>query len=213
MNKTQRKLIKATEHLLLSDGLTRVTTREIAREAGVTEGVIYHHFKDKAELLHAVVQEKLGGFNEVLDSLPLQVGQRTVQENLEHMLQAAYAFQFKVIPVISSLFADHQLLNRTREILNERQISPKHSIDALAAYLQAEQLLGRVSAETDPRTAAKILLGSSFHAAMLDQFFARDVNPAKLHQRIQETVSTLLTGLGPRIEENSPVQQVRNVNL
>ena len=121
MNKTQRKLIEATAGLLQRDGLVRATTREIAREAGVTEGVIYHHFKDKAELLLAVIRDRIGEFREVLTNLPLQVGQQTVQENLERLMLNHMEAQRRVAPIICSLFADQQLLARTREILDERK--------------------------------------------------------------------------------------------
>ena len=59
MNENRQNIICATERLLQTHGLARLTTREIAREAGVTEGLIYHHFKDKAELILEVVEQRL----------------------------------------------------------------------------------------------------------------------------------------------------------
>lgn len=210
MNKTQEKLIEATERLLQREGLARVTTRKIAKEAGIAEGAIYHHFADKAELLLAVAQQKIGDFREVLDSLPLQVGRQTVAENLEQMLKAAFAFQLEVSPIISSLFADHALLRRTREILEQRQVGPDHSAEALAAYLMAEQRLGRVSPQVSPEAAAQLLLASSFKAAMFDRFYARVTDAAEVRHRIRETVKTLLLGLHPREAGNAPIDLDRN---
>jgi AcrR family transcriptional regulator len=210
VKKTRQRLIRATESLLQRDGLARVTTRGIAREAGVAEGALYHHFHDKGGLLHAVAQESMGAIREVLDSLPLQVGQRTVRENLEHMFEAAFNSQLKIAPILCSLFADHQLLVRTREILNERRIGPQRSVEALGAYLQAEQRLGRVAVDVAPRSAAELLLAGSFHAAMLDHLLARQVNPAAAHLRLQEAVRTLLTGLEPRISGESFAPKDRN---
>lgn len=198
VNKTRLKLIQATERLLRTNGLARVTTREIAREAQVAEGALYHHFKDKAELIDAVVESSMGDFREVLHSLPLQVGKLTIRENLEHTLQAAFFFQFKIAPIVCSLFADHKLLNRIREILRERQIGPGRPVQALAAYLQAEQQLGRVAADVIPRSAAELLLGNSLHTALMDHLLAREVTPDTVRLRSHEAVRTLLTGLEPR---------------
>src|SRR3981189_3823747 len=75
-------LIAAAERLLSSGGLGCVTTRDIARAAKVAEGALYNHFGDKAELILAVVLHQLGDFPEVLQSLPLQVGQNTEEKNL-----------------------------------------------------------------------------------------------------------------------------------
>lgn len=197
MNTTRQKLIAATERLLHRDGLARITTREIAREAGVTEGVIYHHYRDKAELLLAVTGSSMGDFREVLNSLPLQVGQGTVRDNLDRTLRVAYEFQFRIAPIVCSLFADVQLLERTREILTERQEGPECAIEALTVYLEAEQRLGRVNAAVSPRAAAEILLASGFHTAVLDHLLARDTKAASRRLRIRENVQALLAGLEP----------------
>ncbi|MDR3631992.1 MAG: TetR/AcrR family transcriptional regulator [Desulfocapsaceae bacterium] len=198
MNPTCQKLILATERLLRRDGLSHVTTRKIAQEAGVSEGALYHHFRDKAELLHAVVLISMGDFREILDGLPLLVGQRTVGENLEHMLQAAFEFQFKIVPIACSLYADHLLLARTREILSERGIGPQCSITVIAAYLQAEQRLGRVAADLKPEAASQLLLAGSFHKAMFDHFLARDLSEDVTRRHLREMVNALLAGIEPR---------------
>ena len=79
----RQNIINATIGLLQTKGLARLTTREIARKAKVAEGLIYHHFKDKAELVHDVVEQRMHDVKNVLQSLPLQVGLRTLSENLE----------------------------------------------------------------------------------------------------------------------------------
>jgi AcrR family transcriptional regulator len=90
MNENRQNIIYATERLLQTHGLARLTTREIAREAGVAEGLIYHHFKDKVELIHEVVEQRIHDSKNVLQSLPLKVGLYTLSENLEAVLSAIY---------------------------------------------------------------------------------------------------------------------------
>src|SRR5262245_61632977 len=92
----KERLIAATERLLCSHGLGCVSTRDIARAANVAEGALYHHFGDKAELIVSVVLHQLGDFPEVLQSLPLQVGQNTVQKNLETVLESAFSFHYGI---------------------------------------------------------------------------------------------------------------------
>src|SRR5882672_7180379 len=123
----KEKLITATMRLLSSQGLGCVTTRDIARAAKVAEGALYNHFGDKAELILAVVLHQLGDFPDVLHSLPLQIGQNTVQRNLERVLESAFAFHFRITPLICSLFADQELLAHVRNMMNERSIRPKRA--------------------------------------------------------------------------------------
>lgn len=48
---TREKLVDAARSLFAEKGFDRATTAEIAREAGLSEGTIYRHFKSKRELL------------------------------------------------------------------------------------------------------------------------------------------------------------------
>lgn len=203
---TQDKLIQATERLLRTHGLARVTTRDIAREAGVAEGSLYHYFRDKAELILAVVEYGIGDFRKVLEDLPLRVGQRTVRANLERVAYAAFDFHYRIAPMICSVFGDRELLVRYREALSERCSGPQCLHDALASYLQAEQRLGRVAREAVPQAAARLLLASSFHAAMLDQFLGTELSQGAARRRLRDSVQTFMLGLEPRESTDSTAE-------
>jgi AcrR family transcriptional regulator len=192
----RERLIAATEHLLCSRGLACVTTRDIARAANVAEGALYHHFGDKADLILEVVLHGVGEFREVLDSLPLQVGQNTVQKNLERVLESAFQFHYRIASLVCSLFADRDLLGRVRASMNERCIGPGRTASVLAGYLSAERRLGRVAAHAMPEAAAELLLAASFNKALHDHFYGvKDDAGAPRHLR--DAVRALLAGLGP----------------
>ncbi len=193
------KLIGATERLLSSQGLGCVTTRDIARAAKVAEGALYNHFGDKAELILSVVLHQLGDFPDVLQSLPLQVGQNTVQKNLERVLESAFAFHFRMAPLVCSLFADQELLARVRNMMNERSMGPGRSTSVISAYLRAEQQLGRVTPAAEPETVAGLMLAASFNTALCDHFFhGGSGGQAKAHRQLREAVRALVVGLGPK---------------
>jgi AcrR family transcriptional regulator len=192
----KEKLINATERLLCSRGLARVTTRDIARAAGVAEGALYHHFGDKAELILAVVMHGVGEFREVLESLALQVGQNTVQKNLERVLESAFHFHHRIAALVCSLFADQQLLARVRSIMNERCIGPGRTASILAAYLRAEQRLGRVGTGAMPGAAAELLLAASFNKAVHDHFYGAS-GGTQARGQLRDSVRALLAGLAP----------------
>jgi AcrR family transcriptional regulator len=192
----REKLINATERLLCSRGLARVTTRDIARAAKVAEGALYHHFGDKAELILSVVMHGVGEFREVLESLALQVGENTVQKNLERVLESAFHFHHRIASLVCSLFADQQLLARVRSIMNERCIGPGRTASILAAYLRAEQRLGRVGADAMPEAAAELLLAASFNKAVHDHFYGVS-GKDDVRRRLRDAVHALVVGLVP----------------
>lgn len=195
----KEKLIGATMRLLSSQGLGCVTTRDIARAAHVAEGALYNHFGDKAELILAVVLHQLGDFPDVLQSLPLQIGQDTVQKNLERVLESAFAFHFRITPLVCSLFADQELLARVRNMMNERSMGPARSTSVISAYLRAEQQLGRVLPDAVPETVAGLMIAASFNTALSDHFFyGGSGGEAKAHRQLRDAVRALVVGLDPK---------------
>jgi len=49
-------LIEAAVRVVGDGGLRRLTYREVAREAGVTQGLVSHHFGSRAELIRAALE-------------------------------------------------------------------------------------------------------------------------------------------------------------
>ena len=55
---TRAALLSVAERLFTERGFERTSTEEIVREAGVTRGALYHHFKDKEDLFRAVFEQQ-----------------------------------------------------------------------------------------------------------------------------------------------------------
>ncbi len=53
---TRDQILDAAERVFQRRGVSRTSLQEIAADAGVTRGAIYWHFKDKADLFHAMMQ-------------------------------------------------------------------------------------------------------------------------------------------------------------
>ena len=58
------KIVQALKSLLEEKEFSAITTAEIARNAGVTEALIYKYFRDKRDLLHQVLSEYLEQYRE-----------------------------------------------------------------------------------------------------------------------------------------------------
>jgi AcrR family transcriptional regulator len=55
----RRKIVESLKTLLEEKDFGAITTAEIAKNAGVTEALIYKYFKDKRDLLHQILSEYL----------------------------------------------------------------------------------------------------------------------------------------------------------
>jgi len=163
-SKRNRKpqIVAATEALLRERGLGGVTTRAIAEAVPCSEGAIYVHFKDRLELLLAVLQESLPEMLVPLRALEEKVGKGTPRQNLRVALAGLMKFHDRVAPMLCSLISEPELLQRFRKSLDNSHQGPHRGIATLARYIEQEQQRGRIQAQIDAKTAAFVLMAGSF---------------------------------------------------
>lgn len=53
----QGQIVEAATRVFAKKGFRRATTREVAREAGISEGTIYNYFEDKEAILMAIMDK------------------------------------------------------------------------------------------------------------------------------------------------------------
>ena len=188
-------MVEAAERVMRERGLARSTTREIAREAGFSEGALYKHFDSKEELFLHVLAERLPSFVALSKELPGRVGVGTVEETLGEVARTSLAFFARGVPMFASIFSEPALLSRHTQEIRRRGGGPHRANEAVAAYLQAEQRLGRVREDADPEAAAAMLLGACFQRAFLRQFLAEEADPAEEEGFARDVVGTLMRSL------------------
>lgn len=156
---TRKTIIEATARVIAEVGYSHTTIRVIADAAGVAEGTIYVHFRDKSELFFAALSEKSGPVLEWMEHLPELAGRSTVRQNLVTSLGQLALLRHDVIPLELALQTDPELAQLRHEALRTEGVStlpgpPGH----LARYLLSEQELGRLRKDVDPDKMAMVLL-------------------------------------------------------
>jgi AcrR family transcriptional regulator len=63
------KILKTAARLFSTRGFDGTTTQQIAREAGVTEPLIYYHFKGKDDLFTRIIESTFGQYFGRIDAL------------------------------------------------------------------------------------------------------------------------------------------------
>ncbi|MDK1472937.1 TetR/AcrR family transcriptional regulator [Streptomyces sp. 549] len=193
---TRTRILDAGHSLLLTLGLARATTKEIARAANCSEAALYKHFRSKEELFVAVLRERLPALNPLLEQLTAAPGERTVEQSLTEIARQALLFYRQSFPIAASLYAEPRLRRRHQEAMRELGTGPHVPIESLQAYLRAEQAAGRVRADADPHAAAALLLGACAQRA-----FAYDADggaepPQSTEDFAAGLARTLLAGIG-----------------
>jgi len=190
---TQQQILEAVERLIRSKGLARVTTKEIARATGLSEGALYRHFDHKEEVFFAILMKYLPSF---IDTFNQHVpGTATVSGNLEAIALAALSYYEQLIPLSASFFADTQLLARFRDMLQQINGGPQSVFERIAVYIQEEQQLGRIDKQVPALSIATLLLGPCFQRIFVRQLLGSDPFGKTDQQFAQELVQALLPGL------------------
>src|SRR5262250_34982 len=110
-------ILRAAEKLMRSRGLSGVTTRQISKAVGCSEGALYVHFKGRLELLLALLEASLPAMLRPLETLRAPVGRGSPYTNLLRALRAMFKFHRRIMPATCGLFAEPELLVAYRRSL------------------------------------------------------------------------------------------------
>lgn len=140
----RQAVLDATLDALRAHGPGRLTTKEVARRAGVAESSIFYHFGGKHELLLAAVQTL---------TLNLSAGDDPVM-----LGRALERFYLDALPAMVAVQADSELRERLR--LAGHELSVDHIVGQVADHLRG------LPAGLDPRVAALLLVGACHQRAL-----------------------------------------------
>jgi AcrR family transcriptional regulator len=190
------QLLDAAGRVLESQGPIAVTTRRIAEEAGCSEGSIYNHFANKEELLACVVGERIGRFPARVGELAARPGEGDVRDQLREVATLALEFYRRGTPMMAVALRDPESMRANARAIHQRGHGPWRVIENLAAWLRAEQDLGRLAPDADPEAAATGLLGACLYHAFVASSWGPELAPGT-ETAIDRAVAGVWLGLRP----------------
>jgi len=99
---TRKRIIEAAITIAARSGFTQATTREIAREADCSEGIIYHYFSGKHELFLAVIKENA---EEFLGRLKSEINEaKSAGDKLERLIDFHFRYFTGKVHIFQILF-------------------------------------------------------------------------------------------------------------
>jgi AcrR family transcriptional regulator len=181
-------LFQAAERVLARQGPSGLTSRAITLEARVAKGVLHNHFTDLDGFLAELMIERFRRIAEEVSKLPARAGEGTVDGNLTDAVVSVFGAH--AAPVVSLAMARPTLMHRLQDSAAAWSPSLQHIEATFAAYLQAEQQLGRLSPAADTATLALAIIGTVHHL-----FLTHRADPSNLSGRVNRIVAALLTGV------------------
>jgi hypothetical protein len=131
------------------------------------------------ETFLVLLQDRLPAWLRVLHDLIHLAGKGDVNGNLLPVARAGIDYYAEVQAAALPAFVSPSVTVRFRQALRENDLGPDTEIRPLAAYLAAEQELGRVAASVDPVAGARLLLAGCFRHAYYEMFVGPESGPPR----------------------------------
>lgn len=188
---SRERILDAALLVMRERGLANTTTKLIAGQAGLSEAMLYKHFADKQQLFLSVLRERTPRARLEADS-----GGESLAAGLATLVADLMAFFTRTFPIAASIFGSPTLLTEHRDGVASHGGGPATVIDGVRARLAAEQDAGRIHADADTESAARLLVGAAFHQGFLAAFEGLDAVPDAEHVAAG-IVGVVLPGLAP----------------
>jgi AcrR family transcriptional regulator len=182
---TRAALTEAGRSLFGRQGYAATSVEDLAREARVTTGALYHHFPTKTALFETVFE---------------QVHTELLQSSADAAAQAPD--EIAALGVGFEAFLDGMLVPEVQRILvtdapavlglaRFTELDERYAFATIAAELRAATEAGRLRVD-DPDTLARLLLGALTRGSML---IAGAPDPQQARDAVVQAIRVLLSGL------------------
>jgi AcrR family transcriptional regulator len=156
----REQILETALGLFAAQGFDATSTRQIAKEAGIAEGLIFHYFPTKASLLTAVLEDRLEGrraFRTRLRPLLEDAGDKPAPEVLRAVASGWLATLRRDEELVVVLFTAAQV---NPEVRAAWQGLIREGTDLFSGYLAARVEAGELREDLPLETAATMFVSS-----------------------------------------------------
>ena len=189
------QIIDAAMQVFAQKGFTRATNKDIAREAGITPGLIYYYFDSKEDLLKTIIETRSPA--QLMTTLPPQVFE----------LPPEIFMRMLILRALSIIETD-QFIQLTRmilpEVVHNTELEPiifpmiRRLLEFLGTYFEVQMEKGALR-RVDGVLTTQVMVGSVFIFVLRRQILHDPIALEYSHEQIAEVVSeTVLQGILPR---------------
>jgi AcrR family transcriptional regulator len=189
----REEILKASLHLFATRGFHGTSMRDIAREADITEGLIYHYFESKRDLFRAIIDEY--SFLPLLRTLPDLANQLDLRALLIVLARGFFDVLKQNTELARLLLQEVQVFPEEKEAFFADAVN--ESIQELSRIFAA-RMNDRAKAQVDPDVSARL-----FFNALLAFFVEQEILggkhmlPADEHIYVEHLVDMFVKRLGP----------------
>jgi TetR/AcrR family transcriptional regulator, acrAB operon repressor len=187
---TRQRIIDAAREVFLARGVSRTTLEHIAAQAGVTRGAVYWHFKNKAEIFHAMRDQVFLPLMDRIDDTfskqnsenPLTQIENSLCDTIDELNQNTEMCQIYEIMMIKCEYVD-EFSTVLRQILdNCSNITEK--FESAYERAQAQQLLATT------QTPRALALDTHLFFSGLLHMWVKDMDGTRFRHQAKQLIQS-----------------------
>ena len=185
-------IVEAACRLFAEKGFRGVTTRELAASIGVTEPVLYEHFRTKRELYSAIIEDKASEGMQALEKTRARFADSADDYAFFTELADSILDWYTQDPAFVRLLLFSSLEGHELKDLFHDRI--RDCFEAVIAYIASRIEAGAVR-PVDPAVAARAFFGMIAHYAMTSVVFGYNRLPGSPREVLHQMVRIFINGL------------------
>jgi AcrR family transcriptional regulator len=189
----EKSLLHRREAIILTSvdvinefGIQGLSTREVARRQGVSEGTIFKHFHTKNELMLAILDHYSQFDADIAESIKLK--NLMPIDAITYFINA-YAEYYQSYPQITAITQAYDVLSCDQKLTDKVKRIYLNRFEFIQSIIVEAQLLGCISKKIDSEKLSHIILGS-FNDVCLKWRLSNYDFPLKDY--IMSTIKTIL---------------------
>jgi len=190
---TRDAILDAAQSCFLANGVARTTLEQVARRAGCTRGAVYWHFRNKADLLTAMMERIEVPFFERFEHrlVSEQADAMTLLRTVFDDLFSAIELDARTRAAMEIMMLRCEMVDDQAFLLERQQRQLETFVAGVALALSKAQEQGRIRSGVDSRDLARCLHAM---ASGLIRIWLMQPQTETLTATGQRMVETLLAG-------------------
>ncbi|QRK07863.1 TetR/AcrR family transcriptional regulator [Archangium violaceum] len=203
-NERRRTILRAAIDVFARKGYHGCRIADVAREAGVAYGLVYHYFKNKDELLETVVETGWSGFVSRIRAVA-EDESSSLEQKVHGIAEVAFE-AYRVDPRAVKVL----ILEVARSPAGTQVVSRQHAfLDTIrmsAEMFSRAQAAGELRADADPMLCASLLFGAiEMGLTAFVSGLVEDRSPEALERAKVQIANSFLHGVLPGAATSSEV--------
>jgi AcrR family transcriptional regulator len=182
----RREILDAASRCLDRLGIASTSTKEICREAGISMGALYTHFKSRDDIILAIAERSAEDMGSNMGITTITELRKLLLRRLRDIYRPGYAATIRIeVQMLAEAVANRSV---AKEVMDNYRISRK----MIHGALERISKVGGLAEGGDPETAATLV--ENFHYGLLFRRAAGCAEPREAAEAALESLLLTITG-------------------